>query len=97
MRFSKQTTNLNHLQALLDALDVLMGMSIFCKIELKNFNLGGWCLKCGTTLKFDQYVIQCYCKKFEVLYQNFPQLISFYFQILHEGPTFLVHHVKDTY
>jgi hypothetical protein len=38
MRFSKQTTNLNHLQALLDPLDVLMGMSIFCKIELKNFN-----------------------------------------------------------
>jgi hypothetical protein len=38
MRFSKQTTNLNHLQALLDLLDVFMGMSIFCKIELKNFN-----------------------------------------------------------
>jgi hypothetical protein len=38
MRFSKQTTNLNHLQALLDALVVLKGMSIFCKIELKNLN-----------------------------------------------------------
>jgi hypothetical protein len=38
MRFSKRTTNLNHLQALLDGLDVLTRMSILCKIKLKNLN-----------------------------------------------------------